>query len=110
MNHTMADAQGLAQFLGAVAELARGVSGAPTVRPVWQRELLEARDPPRPSFPHREFEDVPDAKSIIMPLDEDIVCHTFFFGPPEMATLRSQLTPPNLQKHATRFDILVGCL
>ncbi|TVU08149.1 hypothetical protein EJB05_41538, partial [Eragrostis curvula] len=107
MNHTMADGQGLTQFLGAVAELARGVS-PPTIRPVWQRELLEARNPPRPSFLHRELEEVPDAKGIIMPLDE-MVCRAFFFGPQKVATLRSKLTP-NLQKHATRFDIVVGCL
>ena len=43
LNHTMADAPGLSQFLGAVAELARG---APTssVLPVWKRELLEGRN------------------------------------------------------------------
>ncbi|TVU48134.1 hypothetical protein EJB05_07760, partial [Eragrostis curvula] len=105
MNHMMADGQGLMQFLGAVAELVRGMP-SPTVRPVWQRKLLEARDPPMPCFPHREFEEVPDAKGITMPRDK-LVCHTFSFEPQEVDTLRSQLTP-DLQKHTTRFDIVVG--
>src|SRR3954471_14063149 len=63
--HTMADAQGLVQFLAAVAELARGAA-APSVRPVWERELLEARSPPRPAFAHREYDEVPDTKGTIV--------------------------------------------
>ncbi|TVU02069.1 hypothetical protein EJB05_52435, partial [Eragrostis curvula] len=56
LNHTLCDAAGIAQFLSAVGELARGVPAAPTVAPVWRRELLDARDPPRPSFPHPEYD------------------------------------------------------
>nr|CAB3461014.1 unnamed protein product [Digitaria exilis] len=55
MQHAVMDAQGFVQFLGGVAELARGAL-APKVRPVWTRELLEARHPPRPSFAHREYD------------------------------------------------------
>ncbi|KAK3150713.1 hypothetical protein QOZ80_3AG0236730 [Eleusine coracana subsp. coracana] len=102
INHTMLDGQGLTQFLGAVAELARGAL-ALTVRPVWQRELLEARNPPRPSFPHPEFNEVPDANSITMSLDQ-MVCHAFLFGPKDVATLRSQLTA-HLQKNATSYAV-----
>ncbi|CAN6288171.1 unnamed protein product [Urochloa humidicola] len=50
-NHTMSDAQGLTQFLVAVAELARGAQ-APTVPPVWERDLLMARNPPQPPVDH----------------------------------------------------------
>ncbi|KAK3148147.1 hypothetical protein QOZ80_3BG0291310 [Eleusine coracana subsp. coracana] len=102
INHTMFDGQGLTQFLGAVAELARGVL-VPTIRPIWQRELLEARNPPRPSFPHPEFDEVPDANSITMPFDQ-MVCHTFLFGPKDVATLRAQLTA-HLQKIATSYAV-----
>jgi benzyl alcohol O-benzoyltransferase len=109
LNHTMADAQGLTQFLGAVAELARGAP-TPTVRPVWQRELLETRDPPRPCFPHHEFDDVPDdAKSITTMALDEMVCHTFFFTPQQVAALRAQLVP-HLRKQATSFDIVAGSL
>ncbi|KQJ91455.1 hypothetical protein BRADI_4g37830v3 [Brachypodium distachyon] len=79
---------GLVQFLAAVAELARGAS-APTVRPVWSRELLMARErdddalPPR-SFAHREYDE-------------------------EIAAARSHLPPP-LRHGATTFELLTGCL
>ncbi|KAG2537161.1 benzyl alcohol O-benzoyltransferase-like [Panicum virgatum] len=107
LHHTMADAQGLVQFLGAVAELARGTA-APTVRPVWGRELLEARDPPRPAFAHREYDEVPDTKGTIIPLD-DMVHRSFFFGRREVAAVRAHL-PPHLRSRASTFDLLTGLL
>ncbi|CAM0875972.1 unnamed protein product [Alopecurus aequalis] len=107
VNHTMTDAQGLMQFLTAVAELARGAA-VPSVRPVWGREVLEARNPPCPSFVHRQYDEVPDTKGAIVPL-EDMEQHSFFFGAKEVASVRSHLTPV-LQKHATTFDVLVGLL
>ncbi|RLN39775.1 10-deacetylbaccatin III 10-O-acetyltransferase [Panicum miliaceum] len=107
LHHTMADAQGLVQFLGAVAELARGAA-APTVRPVWGRELLEARDPPGPAFAHREYDEVPDTKGTIIPLD-DMVHRSFFFGRQEVAAARAHL-PPHLRSRASTFDLLTGLL
>ncbi|KAF0928866.1 hypothetical protein E2562_010724 [Oryza meyeriana var. granulata] len=107
LHHTMADAQGLVQFLGAVAELARGAA-APSVRPVWGRELLEARSLPRPGFAHREYDEVPDTKGTIIPLD-DMVHRSFFFGPREVAAVRSHLAP-GIRKRATTFEVLTGCL
>lgn len=107
LHHTMADAQGLVQFLGAVAELARGAA-APSVRPVWGRELLEARDPPRPGFAHREYDVVPDTKGTIIPLD-DMVHRSFFFGRREVAAIRAHL-PPHLRSRASTFDLLTGLL
>ncbi|KAF8722602.1 hypothetical protein HU200_022437 [Digitaria exilis] len=107
LHHTMADAQGLVQFLGAVAELARGAA-APSVRPVWGRELLEARDPPRPAFAHREYDEVPDTKGTIIPLD-DMVHRSFFFGRHEVAAVRAHL-PPALRSRASTFDVLTGLL
>ncbi|KAL5230237.1 hypothetical protein ABZP36_029013 [Zizania latifolia] len=107
MHHAMADAQGLLQFLAAVADLARGAA-APTVRPVWERELLEARDPPQPCFAHREYDEVPNTKDTIVPLD-DMAHRSFFFGPSEVAAMRSHLAP-DLRKRATTFEVLAGCL
>ncbi|KAM0892386.1 hypothetical protein ACQ4PT_025784 [Festuca glaucescens] len=105
--HTMADAQGLVQFLAAVAELARGAA-VPSVRPVWGRELLEARNPPRPGFAHREYDEVPDTNGTIIPLD-DMAHRSFFFGAKEVAAVRSHLAP-GLRKRATTFEVLTGCL
>lgn len=126
MNHTIADAQGLTQFLGAVAELAIGDVQAPTVQPVWERHLLEAPrkrnddDPPQ----HRRDEqdvyyddevttedDYSSSSSIVLSLSvHDMVLRHFFFGPAEIAAIRAQLSPPELQKRASRFDVLAGWL
>uniref|UniRef100_A0ACD5UWB6 Uncharacterized protein n=1 Tax=Avena sativa TaxID=4498 RepID=A0ACD5UWB6_AVESA len=105
--HTMADAQGLVQFLAAVAELARGAA-MPSVRPVWRRELLEARNPPRAALAHPEYDQVTDTRGKIQLLD-DMGHRSFFFGPKEVAAVRSHLQP-GLQKSATTFEVLTGCL
>ncbi|GJN19808.1 hypothetical protein PR202_gb07118 [Eleusine coracana subsp. coracana] len=108
LHHTMADAQGLVQFLTAVSELARGAA-APSVRPVWGRALLTARDPPRPGpFAHREYDDVPDTHGTIVPLD-DMAHRSFFFGKREVAAVRAHL-PLSLRSRATTFDLLTGLL
>ncbi|KAG4928890.1 hypothetical protein JHK85_055376 [Glycine max] len=79
VNHTMmSDGAGLSQFMNTCAEMARGVK-SPSIAPVWRRELLMARDPPRITCNHREFEHVPDTKErIIIP---ENVLRSFFFGP-----------------------------
>ncbi|CAL4894722.1 unnamed protein product [Urochloa decumbens] len=112
LNHTIADALGLMQFLAAVAELARGAP-APTLPPVWERELLMARNPPQPPAL------VPDnldtnkqgqgSSSSIMLSPDDMALRSFFFGPREVAAIRAQLAP-RLQELATRFDAVAGWL
>uniref|UniRef100_A0A0D9XL85 Uncharacterized protein n=1 Tax=Leersia perrieri TaxID=77586 RepID=A0A0D9XL85_9ORYZ len=106
LHHTMADAQGLVQFLAAVAEIARG--GAPSMTPVWGREALMARTPPRPAFAHREYDEVADTKGTIIPLDS-MSHRSFFFGPREVAAVRSHLSPET-RRRATTFEVLTGCL
>lgn len=105
-NHTMSDAAGLVQFMSAVGEIARGAS-SPSVSPVWQREILNARNPPRVTCEHREYDEVPDTKGTIVALD-DMVHRSFFFGPKEVSKLRN-LVPPHLSKCST-FEILTACL
>ena len=115
--HAMSDAQGLVQFLAAVAELARGAA-VPSVRPVWDRHLLEARNPPRPGFVHREYDEVVDTKGTIVPLfgskelgaagtHPPMEDYAFFFGAKEVAAVRSHLSV-DLRKRATTFEVLVG--
>ncbi|KAF7847667.1 hypothetical protein BT93_L2742 [Corymbia citriodora subsp. variegata] len=106
LNHTMSDAMGLVQFLKAVGEMARGANG-PSVLPVWQRELLDARDPPRVTCTHREFDQVADSKRTLIRLD-DMDYRSFIFGPDQMSTLRNGL-PPH-QRTSSRFEILTACL
>nr|KYP71771.1 Taxadien-5-alpha-ol O-acetyltransferase [Cajanus cajan] len=107
-NHTMSDASGLSQFLNAWAEIARGAT-KPSISPLWRRELLMARDPPRITCNHREYEQVPDTnKGTFSSNEDDMVHRSFFFGPVEIAALR-RLIPDHLQKCST-FDIITACL
>lgn len=106
LNHTMSDGAGLVQFLNAVGEIARGAS-VPSVPPVWQRELLNARDPPRVTCTHHEYDDVLDTKKTLIPLG-NMVHRSFFFGHTEILALR-QLVPPHLIKCSTS-ELLTACL
>ncbi|KAF8038426.1 hypothetical protein BT93_B1079 [Corymbia citriodora subsp. variegata] len=102
----MSDAAGLVQFMTAVGEMARGAN-APSILPVWQRELLDARDPPRITCTHREYDQVADTRGAVIPLD-DLDHRSFFFGPTQMSALRNGL-PPH-QRASTTFEILTACL
>ncbi|XP_057442298.1 benzyl alcohol O-benzoyltransferase-like [Lotus japonicus] len=106
LNHTMSDAAGLVQFLNALGEIARGMD-KPSILPVWHRELLNARDPPKVTCTHHEYEQVPDTKGTIIPLD-DMTHRSFFFGPSEVATIRSFL--PLHQRQCSKFEILTAFL
>lgn len=64
--------------MNAVAEMARGAS-SPSVLPVWQRELLDARDPPKVTFTHHEFDEVNVTKGTSLPALDDMDHRTFFF-------------------------------
>lgn len=105
LNHTICDAICLAQFMSAVAELARGVQAAPTVTPAWSRELLEARSPARPAFPHREFDAVPPPP----PPPGEMIMRTFTFAPADVTAIKNAL-PPKIRHTATTFEVLTACL
>ncbi|XP_019251556.1 PREDICTED: benzyl alcohol O-benzoyltransferase-like [Nicotiana attenuata] len=106
LNHTMSDAPGLVQFMTTVGEMARGAS-APSILPVWCRELLNARNPPQVTCTHHEYDEVPDTKGTIIPLD-DMVHKSFFFGPSEVSALR-KFVPHHLRKCST-FELLTAVL
>ncbi|RDY12760.1 Benzyl alcohol O-benzoyltransferase, partial [Mucuna pruriens] len=106
-NHTIADAGGISQFMNAWAEIARGAT-KPSILPVWRRELLMARDPPRITCNHREYENVPDTeKETITWNEDDMVLRSFFFGPTEIAAIR-RLVPHHLRQCST-FDVITAC-
>jgi benzyl alcohol O-benzoyltransferase len=105
--HAMCDGVGIGQFISAVSELARGLP-APAVLPVWSRELLQARNPPKaPAFPHPEYTVVrtPPPPSGY----GDMVSRTFTFGPSEIAAIKTRL-PPQLCGRATTFEALTAAL
>ncbi|XP_011085899.1 benzyl alcohol O-benzoyltransferase-like [Sesamum indicum] len=105
-NHTMSDGFGLFQFASTMAELARGAE-IPSVLPVWQRHLVSARDPPHVSYMHDEYENIPDAKETLIPL-ENMVQRSFFFGPGEISALRRHLSPH--LRRCTTFELLAACI
>ncbi|PUZ68777.1 hypothetical protein GQ55_2G056100 [Panicum hallii var. hallii] len=106
LNHTMCDAVGTVQFMSAVGELARGLP-APTVAPVWSRETLDARSPPRPSFPHHEYDPVPPTP---FPPPGDMVVRTFTFSPADVAAIKKGLPVQRGGKKATTFEALAALI
>jgi hypothetical protein len=106
LNHTMCDAAGIVQFMRAVGEHARGLP-EPTVAPVWLREILDARSPPRPSFPHHEYDSVPPLPSSFPP-PGDMVMRTFTFGPDQVAAIKKGLSAQRDGSKATTFEALAA--
>ncbi|CAK8570734.1 unnamed protein product [Lathyrus sativus] len=104
-NHTMSDATGIAQFMNALAEISRGMNG-PSISPVWCRELLRAREPPRVTCIHPEIEQEPRNSGTIISFD-NLVQRTFFFGPVELAKIHS-LLPTNMVHKYTKFEIITA--
>ena len=103
MNHTMTDGVGIAQFIKAIGEIARGAL-KPSIVPVWCRELLCARNPPRVTCIHHEYQQLPlDNKCIFTPDHA-----SFFFGPKEIAAMRHLL--PHHLAHSPSFEVLTVCL
>ncbi|KAF5823521.1 putative benzyl alcohol O-benzoyltransferase [Helianthus annuus] len=107
INHTICDAVGNAQFLIALGEMAQGAL-EPSVLPVWQRELLYARDPPHVTFPHPEYDDVVNTKDNHIFAVNEMADKSFFFGPTEMSALR-RFVPEHLER-CTTFEVLTACL
>ncbi|MCL7034743.1 hypothetical protein MKW94_027616 [Papaver nudicaule] len=105
-NHTICDAQGLHQFKRALAEIARGHL-SPSIVPVWERHLLNAREPPQVSFAHREYDHImSNGRGTLPCLLDDMVQRSFFFGPNELASLR-QHAP---HQACTTFELLTAWL
>ncbi|GAV70647.1 Transferase domain-containing protein [Cephalotus follicularis] len=104
--HTMSDAAGLVQFMTAVSEIARGAQ-SPAIPPVWERQLLSARNPPHVTHSHHEYDQVADTKGTIIPLD-DMAHQSFFFGLNEITAIR-RFVPPHL-RHSSTFEVLTACL
>ncbi|KAM0823175.1 hypothetical protein ACQ4PT_071042 [Festuca glaucescens] len=103
-NHTICDGIGIAQFMNAIAELARGLPST-TVAPVWSRELLEARNPPTPSLPHHE-------SGVVLsqpPPADDMVMRSFTFRAADLAAIKKSL-PRHLHGTATSFEALAAFL
>ncbi|XP_014520417.1 methanol O-anthraniloyltransferase [Vigna radiata var. radiata] len=108
MNHVVCDSFGLVQFLNTVATMARDPHAA-IQQPVWRRDIFSARNPPRVTCTHHEFEDVVHhSTTTTSSSHEDLSHESFLFGKKEIETLRNHL-PQNLQKCST-VELLTACL
>jgi len=106
-NHTMSDVAGLKQFMNAWAEMARGAH-QPSIQPVWNREILMARDPPRITCKHLEYEQILPPNTYIKEEDTTTIVHrTFFFRPSDIAVIRSLVSFDLSQ--CTTFDLIAAC-
>ncbi|GLJ11818.1 hypothetical protein SUGI_0177730 [Cryptomeria japonica] len=100
LNHCMADAMGLIQFMTALGEMAMGASG-PSIPPVWERETLKPRPKLSINFPLNEYDQVPGQIVSV----NDMTHASLYFGPKEIASLKRQV--PN---KTPTFELLSGCL
>ncbi|KAK0605559.1 hypothetical protein LWI29_037286 [Acer saccharum] len=108
LNHTMCDAPGLIQFLETIKEMICG-EDKPSLFPVWQRKILNARSPPRVTCFHHEYDTL--AKPNDMDVDPTVPMDhkSFYFGPEEIRVLRNHL-PPHLLNNCSIFDLVTACL
>ncbi|XP_022867299.1 methanol O-anthraniloyltransferase-like, partial [Olea europaea var. sylvestris] len=108
LNHTMADAYGMMQFLNSISELIKGAS-APSISPVWQREqYLNARSPPRITCVHHEFEKIRQSRDF---MDSDKLFGTaIFFTPKAIQAFYNRLSLSGSSRRCSRFDLIIACL
>lgn len=105
-NHVITDGIGIVQFMNAMGEMAQGAT-APSIPPVWQSELLNARDPPRVTCTHHEFDEVVDTKGLSN-APHGMACCFFIFGSTQISTIR-KIIPHHLQT-CSRSEILTACI
>ena len=106
-NHVMTDGIEIVQFMNAVGEIAQGAT-APSILPVWQRVLLNARDPPRVTCTHYEFDEVADTNGGLSNASNGMTSCSFFFGSIQISTIQ-KIIPHHLQK-CSRSEILTACM
>ncbi|KAG8099713.1 hypothetical protein GUJ93_ZPchr0013g34929 [Zizania palustris] len=110
--HNIADAAGTVQLLRAIGEMSRGMP-APTVAPVWARELLMARSPPVVTHQHHAHlaydETAADGNHDVLGSGEPLVQRAFFFGPKEMSAMRELAAVP-AGARVSRFELLTAFL
>ncbi|KAF3449610.1 hypothetical protein FNV43_RR10341 [Rhamnella rubrinervis] len=106
LNHAMCDAFGLCLFMNTLEEMAQGAQ-SPSVPPIWQRELLGARNPQRITRIHHEYqleniEQQPNSD------EADVIQHSFTLSPNQIMEIRKCL-PPHLRT-CSRFELITACL
>ncbi|KAL3498094.1 hypothetical protein ACH5RR_040826 [Cinchona calisaya] len=108
-NHALSDGIGLVQFLNAVSQISKDPLSVPSPLPVWQRKLLNARNPPHVTCVHNEYEvgkNTNDNTKTTLDDPENLVRKGFFFGSQEIKALKKSL-PPNIGI-SSKFDLITA--
>lgn len=103
--HSICDGQGFAQFLTAIADLAKGLP-APAISPAWSRELLTTMSPNRLQIRSAGAGALVTAQQPFADDDDDMVVRTFLFGQADIAALKRNLT----QRSATTCQVLAAAV
>ncbi|KAL2492207.1 Omega-hydroxypalmitate O-feruloyl transferase [Abeliophyllum distichum] len=104
MNHCMFDGIGAMEFVNSWGETARGLPLK--VPPFMDRRILEARNPPKPDFPHHEFAEIEDISNVGEVYNEKMLYRSFCFDPKKLENLRKKsLDDGSLEKCST-FEAL----
>ncbi|XP_044450528.1 acyl transferase 1 [Triticum aestivum] len=114
--HNLADGFGMAQFIKAVSDIARG-EAAPTILPVWERELLTSRGllpPVNRLYPvHQPPVNGSGSAARDMMLSvppESMVAKYFLFGPREVSALRDRIPAGHPARSATIFELVTAVM
>ena len=94
-NHVISNAIGFIQFINAVGEMVQGAC-EPSIPPMWQREILNARNPPLVTCAHHEFDEVVYSNVFISPVHR-------------MAAALSSLAQPNYLLFEFEKTSLITC-
>ncbi|KAK4364800.1 hypothetical protein RND71_016158 [Anisodus tanguticus] len=108
VNHTMVDAFGLVLFLNAVTDSVKFKASSPSILPVWQRDILNARIPPFITCKHPEFEEDIELENAWLKLEKELIERSFFFGEEEIEAIRNQVSP--IHRSSGRFELLTSFL
>ncbi|KAE8766223.1 10-deacetylbaccatin III 10-O-acetyltransferase [Hordeum vulgare] len=114
--HNLADGFGMAQLIKAVADIARG-EAAPTILPVWERELLTARSllPPitrlYPAHEPPASGSGSAARDMMLSVPpQSMVAKYFLFGPREVSALRDRIPAGHPARSATIFELVTAVM
>ncbi|KAJ4844057.1 hypothetical protein Tsubulata_029248, partial [Turnera subulata] len=107
ISHALVDGEGALNFINSWASLARGLSSCSP--PYVDRTILRARDPPRPTFHHIEY-DQPPTLNIPAPEPKPTSMTNLKITPEQLNTLRSKVNNANGTEtyHYSTYQILTA--
>ncbi|KAI3457809.1 hypothetical protein Pfo_014472 [Paulownia fortunei] len=105
VNHCMLDGISAMEFVNAWGTTARGLPL--TAPPFLDRSILNARNPPKIEYDHREFLEIEDLSSSSAELDKDVMLYgSFSFDPEKIEKLKKRAEEDGLLQKCTSFEVL----